>query len=61
MNCNDCRNKYELVKLDYSKGGCIHTDMEGFCCMAFADEGQANWMVGLTGEGQCECWSKKDE
>lgn len=59
MSCLDCKNCYRLEKLDYSHGGCKHTDMEGFICMVFADEGVANWMVGLDEEkGHCEMYEK---
>ena len=59
--CANCRNRYALKKLDYSKGGCEHTDMEGFICMAFADERIAAWTVGIDAEnGMCECYQEKE-
>ena len=59
--CANCRNKYKLTKFDYSKGGCKHTDMDGYICMAFAYEGEAVWMVGLQeGLGFCECYVPKE-
>ena len=55
--CMNCRNRYTLEKLDYSKGGCEHSKPDGFICMAFANERTASWMVGLEAEkGYCECW-----
>lgn len=55
--CQNCRHRYTLEKLDYSKGGCEHSQPEGFICMAFADEKVASWMVGLVGKNEkCECW-----
>lgn len=59
--CANCRNKYKLTKFDYSKGGCEHTDMDGYICMAFAYEKQAVWMVGLQEQlGFCECYVPKE-
>ena len=56
--CNNCKYKLSIEKLDYSKGGCIHTKMDGFICLAFADEGVANWMLGICPEsGMCECFT----
>jgi len=57
--CGTCRFMLRLEKLDYSGKGCQHTDMDGFVCMAFADEGVANWMVGLS-DGRCECYEKRE-
>lgn len=60
--CANCRRAYRLQKLDYSKGGCKHTDMEGYICMAFADEGLACWMVGENPDtGMCECYAPKKD
>lgn len=59
--CNTCNKQLKLEKCDYSNGGCEHTDMEGFLCLAFAYEGIGCWMVGLKGEGQCEVWSPREE
>lgn len=60
--CANCRNRYELVKFDYSRGGCKHTDMDGYICMAFANENQAVWMVGLQEQnGLCECYTSKGD
>ena len=59
-HCGNCANCYKLEKLDFSQGGCIHTEMEGYICMAFADEGLACWMVGEDlDSGRCECWTEK--
>ena len=59
-SCVNCGNRYKVEKCDYSQGGCIHTNMDGFICMAFADEGVACYMVGLK-DGRCECWRGNDE
>ena len=59
-NCGNCRNRFELRKSDYSKGGCEHSQLDGFVCMAFAIEGIAEWMVGLDEEkDMCECYMPK--
>ena len=58
--CKTCRNHYRLEKLDYSAGGCQHSDMDGYICMAFADEGIACWMVGTDlDSGMCEAYVPK--
>ena len=58
--CATCRRRYDLMKFDYSQDGCIHTDMEGYICTAFADEGKMVWMVGEDeNTGMCECWEPK--
>lgn len=55
--CANCRRRYKLVKFDYSHGGCIHTDMDGYVCMAFSDEKEAIWMVGNHEKlNMCECY-----
>jgi len=55
--CMNCRHCYVLEKLDYSHGGCEHSQPDGFICMALTDEGVASWMVGLDGrKNYCECW-----
>lgn len=59
--CVTCRNRFALTKFDYSHGGCEHTKMEGFICMAFAVEGDAVWMVGTDEDDLCECYGRKDD
>ena len=60
-NCGNCRNRFKLWKSDYSKGGCEHSNPDGYICMAFANEGIADWMVGLEEEhGMCECYQPKE-
>lgn len=44
--CDNCKLKKDLVKFDYSQGGCIHTDYDGFACLGFAYEGIVSHMVG---------------
>lgn len=56
--CESCKHRYALKEYEYSKFGCADTDMPGYICMAFADEGIAIWMVGSSGNG-CECFSPK--
>ena len=61
MACSNCRYHMTLKKYDYSKGGCRHTDMEGFACMAFAFEGDVIWMVGGDPDNDmCEGWKPKE-
>lgn len=60
--CETCSRKLELKKYDYSQGGCIHTDYDGFCCIAFGSEGIAVHMVGIdANSGICEMYSPKKE
>lgn len=55
--CTTCRNMLKLQKLDYTNGGCKHTDMDGFACIALFQEGYVDWMVGLDIDiGMCECY-----
>lgn len=59
--CNTCRLKKKLVKFDYSQGGCIHTDYDGFACLALAFEGEVVHMVGsYPEEDVCEMYSPKE-
>ena len=57
--CKNCKLRFELRKSDYSKGGCEYTTMSGFVCMAFANEGIAEWMCGISEECMCECFTPK--
>ena len=57
----DCIFQLKATKFDYSQGGCIHTDMDGFICTAFASEGEAVWMVGLSNGCMCEMYTNKEE
>ena len=55
-SCANCKLCLDLEILDYSKGGCKHTDVpEEFICLAFMDEGKACLMRGLSRDGKCEC------
>lgn len=58
--CNNCKFHLKLVKFDYSQGGCIHTDYDGYACAVFASEGEIVHMVGLDGTTQCEMWTPKE-
>lgn len=56
--CATCRGRMDLVKFDYSDDGCGRTDLDGFVCMAFQNEGKAIWMVDVDEEkDHCECYS----
>lgn len=58
--CHNCKYRLKPKKLDYRRG-CKHTDMKGFICLAFANEGIANWMLGLDDDdSKCECWVRKE-
>jgi hypothetical protein len=60
--CVTCKNRFDLSRYDYSHGGCEHTDMDGFICMAFADEHTAIWMVGISEDTEgCECYTERKE
>lgn len=59
--CATCRRQYKLIKFDYSQGSCKHTDMDGYVCMAFADQKQAVWMVGSHEQFDlCKCYLSKE-
>ncbi len=58
--CENCKHNLKLVKYDYSKGGCIHTDYDGYAYMAFASEGQVTHMVGIRPEtAHCEMFAER--
>lgn len=58
--CATCKYKKDLVKFDYTQGGCVHTEYEGFACLGFADEGEVAHMVGIDPKtGMCEMYSSK--
>ena len=60
--CTNCRLKLDLEKADYSKGGCTHSMYEGYCCLAFSDEGLAVHMYGTDpAYGRCECFTPKEK
>ena len=56
--CNTCNKKKDLVRYDYSQGGCIHTSYDGYACMIFAHEGLIVHMTGCDpSTEQCEEYS----
>lgn len=58
--CNTCRLKKKLIKFDYSQGGCIHTDYDGYACLIFASENKVVHMVGCDPELEmCEMYSPR--
>lgn len=60
--CNTCKRKMRLVKFDYSQGGCIHTDYDGYACLALAYEGEVVHMVGEDpATGMCEMYAQREE
>lgn len=58
--CATCKYRKTLKKYDYTQGGCKHTEMEGFACIADSFEGLIIWMVG-TENGGCECYERRKE
>ena len=56
--CARCRYHYPLVKFDYAKGGCEHTDIDGFAClMDISTNGAVIQMVGIDASREfCECF-----
>ena len=62
MCCDTCKYKLQLEKYDYSQGGCKHTVMDGYVCLAFAHEGLAVWMYGNDSSiGKCEEYVEKEQ
>ena len=58
----DCEYRMRAVHYDYSDKGCQHSDMDGFICIAFANEGVSVWMTGLPGDGYyCEMYAKREK
>ena len=58
--CATCNKRFDLKRFDYSTIGCEHTDMDGFICMAFADENIAIWMVGINEDTEgCEVYTER--
>lgn len=58
-NCNTCKHRYKLVQYEYTDKGCKHTEMEGFVCSIFANEGVMVWQIGNTGKYGCEEYAEK--
>ena len=60
-NCTSCFHRLDLINYDYSDKGCKHTKMDGYVCLAFADEGKAIWMTNCDEDTDiCECYTKAD-
>lgn len=60
-SCASCGLKLDIKKMDYSNGGCKHSDPGGYICLAFRNDGQACWMVGHPAEqGMCECYIPRE-
>lgn len=58
--CRTCRHRLDIKKWDYSHGGCVHEDVDGFVCTCFTDEGVAIWQVGTDIDtGFCECYERR--
>ena len=59
--CTNCKNRFDAHKTDFTK---LKTDepidsiLDGFICMAFANERVAVWMIGTDEQnGICEMYS----
>lgn len=61
--CETCIFRKDLVKWDYSQGGCVHTKYDGFACLALASEGNVIHMVGIDQHENdgCEMWIAKPQ
>jgi hypothetical protein len=47
----------DIKKSDYSNGGCEHSEVDGYACLALLHEGVVEWMYGTDKDiGLCECW-----
>lgn len=61
-NCANCQKAFKAVHYDYSGPGCKHVDMDGYICMAFADEHKAVWMTGISPDCcVCEMYAPGEE
>ena len=57
--CKTCIHKFKLEKWDYEVG-CKHSDMEGYACTAYIDEGLIINVVNMNEKnGICECYEKR--
>ena len=66
--CADCVHRYRLENWHYheawNKGKygmeVKHTEMNGFVCDIFANEGTMVWLTGECGEGGCEMYERRE-
>lgn len=59
-SCETCARRYRLRKSVYSRSGCETTDVDGYICMCFANDGVALWMTGTIEEyGVCEAYQPR--
>ena len=69
VNCSDCAHRYRLENWHYheawNKGKygmeVKHTEMNGFICDIFANEGTMVWLTGECGVGGCEMYERREE
>lgn len=55
--CRTCRHRLDIEKWDYSHGGCVHEDVDGFVCTCLDT---AIWMVGTDEDTDyCECYERR--
>ena len=58
--CNSCKYCMRMKRYDYSHGGCEHSEMDGFACLVFEDEGIVIQMIGVDKNiGLCEGYSPR--
>ena len=61
-SCANCKQLKDLIKYDYSNGGCVHIPYTGFACTAFGSEGVITHMIGLNpNTGYCEMFIPRGE
>lgn len=58
--CKNCGHRMNLIKFDYSQGGCAHSNYEGWACTIFEIEGSVVHMIGLDiNKAHCEMWAER--
>ena len=63
--CATCKRYAPIIKYDYSKGGCKHTEMDGYACLLdlsqyTTDKPKVIWMVGSDASREmCECYESR--
>ena len=67
-NCADCVHRYRLENWHYHEAWhkgkygmeVKHTEMNGFVCDIFANEGLMAWLTGAS-EGGCDMYERREE
>ena len=56
-HCNNCIFMKKLVRMDFSKVGCLHTDYDGYACMGSLGDGEITHIVGIDpDQSMCDRW-----